>query len=148
MKWKQWRTAGVPVSHHVLDLCLADSQSQCVINFRLSPGPPHNHKWSKWNMVLPAICIADRLWEIRKYNEDNGAVCMTKKDFDLELCENSYRDEIVFTETRCNFSYFSIHYKTKKRDNYNMNFSIKAGRTSESMVHWIPKLTDILTAKP
>lgn len=90
-------------------------------------------------MVVPAICIADRLREIRKYNKDNGAVCMTKKDFDLELCENSYRDEIVFTETRCNFSLKQAVYgdtlQNEKKKNYNMNFSIKVGRTGESMVH-------------
>lgn len=61
-------------------------------------------------MVLPAICIADRLREIRKYNEDNGAVCMTKKDSDLELCENSYREKIVFIETRCYFSLKQVLY--------------------------------------
>ena len=35
-----------PHLHHVLDLCLADYQSQYVINIRLSSGLSHNHKGS------------------------------------------------------------------------------------------------------
>lgn len=40
--------------------------------------------------VRPAICTADRPRRMKKYSEDNGAVCVTKWEFDLELCDNSY----------------------------------------------------------
>ncbi len=39
-------------------------------------------------MVRPAVCIADMLRRMKKYSEDNGAVCVTKDEFDLELCDN------------------------------------------------------------
>lgn len=148
MKWKQCRTAGVPVSHHVLDLCLADSQSQCVINFRLSLGPPHNHKWSKWNMVLPAICIADRLQEIRKYNEDNGAVCMTKKDFDLELCEKAteMRLFLLKQDVVSHLSRHWIYYKTKKR--VRIILWILVLRQGEQMSLWSTESTSLCKKFP
>lgn len=40
-------------------------------------------------MVHTAICIGDKLRRMKKYSEDNGAVCVKGK-FDLELCDNSY----------------------------------------------------------
>lgn len=47
LKYKQFQLRAseqLAIPHHVLDLCLADSQSQCVINLLLSPGLSHNHK--------------------------------------------------------------------------------------------------------
>lgn len=40
-------------------------------------------------MVRPAICTADRPSKMKKYNEDNRAVCVTRQEFDLELFDNS-----------------------------------------------------------
>lgn len=63
-------------------------QSQCVINFRLSPGLPHNHKWIQWNTVHPAICIADKTRRMKTYNDDNGGLfCVTNRELTLSVLQ-------------------------------------------------------------
>lgn len=52
-------------------------------------------------MVHPAICITDMPRRLKKYSEDNGAVCVTKEEFDLELFDNWL---IVFAKSSCNCS--------------------------------------------
>lgn len=93
-KWRlfqQWTYGQLTVSYHVLDLCLADSQSHRVIKLLLSPGLTHNHKWSLWNMApatLPELLTGPEA--NKKYNKDNGAVC--QEEFDLVSVEEDSRE--------------------------------------------------------
>lgn len=91
--WKQFQlcTSGhLTVSHHVLDLCLADSQSQCIINLLLSPGLPHNHKWNQWNTEHPAISTPDRPGRMKNCNRDKAALCDKWKFWPWATCNTKF----------------------------------------------------------
>lgn len=54
-------------------------------------------------MVHPAIRVADRPRKMKKYNEDNRAVRVTKKEFDLDNSRvtTATRDEDHLTSYDC-----------------------------------------------
>lgn len=114
--WKQFQlcTSGhLTVSHHVLDLCLADSQSQCIINLLLSPGLPHNHKWNQWNTEHAGISMADRPGRMKNCSRDKAALCDKWKVWPWAICNgNRWRPADCFNICPFNHGLCEVYSQT------------------------------------